>query len=372
MSKKSKSYNYILYGTKSNADDVLKFIEHVIKTSRSAEQQGRKRIPVCIWGHHGIGKTELVEGFAKKNNFQYKYVAPAQFEEMGDMLGMPKVIGDETVFVAPEWVPTQPGPGILLIDDVNRADDRILRGIMQLLQNYELVSWKLPPDWHIVLTANPDGGDYSVTPMDDAMLTRMMHVTMEFDVKAWAKWASGAGIDQRGIAFVLMYPEIVQGERTTPRTLVQFFESISNIYNLKDNIEIVTMLADACLDASTTATFLSYVHKNLKDLIWPEEILDTTDFPKIAQRLENTVKQGGNLRMDILSTVCNRLSNHLTEGKQEINSAQLKNLQSFLLLNFLPNDIRLGMLQEMIASRKKSLEAVLEHPEVQRILLAKM
>ena len=31
-----------------------------------------------------------------------------------------------------------------------------------------------------ILTANPDGGDYSVTTMDDAMITRMLHVTMEY------------------------------------------------------------------------------------------------------------------------------------------------------------------------------------------------
>lgn len=372
MSKKEKNYNYILYGTKSHADDVTKFINHVIRTSQAAERNGRKRIPVCIWGHHGIGKTELVEGYAKKNGFDFKYVAPAQFEEMGDMLGMPKIIGDETVFVAPEWVPTQPGPGILLIDDVNRADDRILRGIMQLLQNYELVSWKLPEDWHIVLTANPDGGDYSVTPMDDAMLTRMMHVTMEFDVKAWAKWATTAGVDQRGIAFVTMYPEIVQGERTTPRTLVQFFESIAEIPNLKDNIEIVTMLADACLDKAATVTFLAYIQKNLAQLIWPKEILDAQQFSDIEKRLRNSVYQNGDIRIDILSTICNRLSNYLTHGDMEIDAHQLANLQSFLLLDYLPNDIRLGMLQEMIESRKPSLEMVLDHPEVGKLLLERM
>ena len=49
------------------------------------------------------------------------------------------------------------GPGILLLDDINRADDRILRGCMQLLQNFELTSWKLPPKWQIVATANPEG-----------------------------------------------------------------------------------------------------------------------------------------------------------------------------------------------------------------------
>ena len=66
---------------------------------------------------------------------------------MGDLVGMPSVENGRTIFSSPDWVPTEEGPGILLIDDVNRADDRILWGIMQLLQNYELVSWKLPNLW---------------------------------------------------------------------------------------------------------------------------------------------------------------------------------------------------------------------------------
>jgi MoxR-like ATPase len=123
----------------------------------------------------------------------FRLLRTAQFEEMGDLHGIPTIrdptpdesnSDDEyTVFAPPEWVPTAKGPGILLLDDINRADDRILRGIMQLLQNFE---WQLPEQWQIVATANPEGADYSVTPMDDAMLTRMLHFTLTFDAKAWA------------------------------------------------------------------------------------------------------------------------------------------------------------------------------------------
>ncbi len=366
MTSKEKNYNFRLYGARRHADDVWKFLEHVIQTAKG------KRTPVCIWGQHGIGKTELVEAFAKENGFQFQYVAPAQFEEMGDILGMPKIIGEETVFVAPEWVPRTTGPGILLLDDVNRADDRILRGIMQLLQNHELISWTLPPDWHIVLTANPDGGDYSVTPMDDAMLTRMMHITMKFDLKTWIKWATKAGIDQRGIAFVNMYPEIIQGGRTTPRTLVQFFESISGIPNLKAQIELVSMLADSCLDESTAASFVAFVQKNLSQLIWPEEILDAPNFEVVEKQFRSSVYEGNQIRIDLLSTICSRLTNFITHQNKEMTKAQRHNLRSFLLLDFLPNDIRLGMLQDMIESGNKSLEPILEHPEIRTLLLDKM
>ena len=205
------------YGEKVNANHLKRILDHIFLRNDAIAETGSRGTPICIWGTHGLGKTHIVTDFARERNWKFAYCAPAQFEEMGDLHGMPvtmdpdpNVVGDErTVYLPPDWVPTEEGPGILLLDDINRADDRILRGCMQLLQNFELFSWHLPKRWQIVATANPEGGDYSVTPMDDVMLTRMLHATLKFDPRIWAEWAAGAGVDPRGIAFVLTYPEAV-------------------------------------------------------------------------------------------------------------------------------------------------------------------
>lgn len=333
--------------------------------------------PVCIWGLHGIGKTELVRDLAKARGCDFIYIAPAQFEEMGDLVGMPQIArdaekGDVTRFVAPEWVPQHAGPGILLLDDVNRADDRILRGIMQLLQNYELVSWQLPRNWLIVLTANPDGGDYSVTTLDDAMLTRMLHVTMEFDAKSWARWAERAGVDERGQHFVLAYPELVNGRRTTPRSLVQFFQAIRPIASLRDQLPLVKLLADATLDEATTQAFINFVNLNLDRLPAPEEILGAEDFAAIAHRLDRLVNDGNTKRLDVLSVVVTRLNNHLLLRPQELSDAELLNLQQFILLDLLPNDLRLAMAQELTRSKRSGLMRLYAVPAIGQLLLEKM
>ena len=94
----------------------------------------------------------------------------------------------------------------------------LIPGLLQLLQNFRMFSWALPESWQIVCTANPEGGDYSVTPMDDAMLTRMLHLTMVFDVKVWAKWAEAADVDPRPVVLFLG-PILLQAplEKPTPR-----------------------------------------------------------------------------------------------------------------------------------------------------------
>jgi hypothetical protein len=370
---KKQKHNYLFYGTKTTATEVRAFLEHIVKTNERSEDAGRKKSPVCIWGKHGIGKTQLVEKVANDIGYKFAYIAPAQFEEMGDLVGMPRITDEgKTVFSAPDWVPTEEGPGILLIDDVNRADDRILRGIMQLLQNYELVSWKLPRRWQIILTANPDGGDYSVTPMDDAMLTRMMHITMEFDVKEWARWAEQNGVDERGINFVLTYPEMVTGERTTPRTLVQFFESIAGIKELDKELGLVQLLADSSLDTNTVASFMSFVNNNLSKLITPEDIVNAKNFKtNVLEHLKGIVMKG-TLRVDILATLCTRLVNYLTINNIKPSKDQLNNIKEFIKIDFIPNDIRLSMAQDLVSSSNTNLKPIMADPEIGKLLLQRM
>jgi hypothetical protein len=365
-------HDYQYYGTKVNATELLAFIQHVLQTNLALEAQGKRKTPICIWGRHGIGKTEIVESLALRNGHQLVYIAPAQFEEMGDLVGMPAIEAGRTVFRAPSWVPTMPGPGILLIDDVNRADERILRGIMQLLQNHELISWKLPPQWQIILTANPDGGDYSVTPMDDAMLTRMLHITLEFEAKAWVKWAEQNEVDPRGINFVLLYPEIITGQRTTPRTLVQFFEAIKPIVDLSANLGLVRMLADSCLDEQTASAFISFVNHNLGELISPETICNARDFEKEVLLPFQKVALKQPIRVDIIAALCTRLVNFLLNQTKSISSNQLNNLKSFIKIDFIPNDLRFAMVQELIGSGNTGLKGLLADAELGKLMLKGM
>ena len=365
-------HNYLFYGTEAYASEIEIFLAHVFQSNANAEAAGKRKTPICIWGFHGIGKTELVESFAKKNGYAWSYIAPAQFEQMGDLLGMPTIKDGKTIFSPPEWVPTEEGQGILMIDDVNRADDRILRGIMQLLQNYELTSWTLPKGWQIVLTANPDGGDYSVTPMDDAMLTRMMHITMQFDIKEWAKWAEKNQVDRRGINFILSYPELIHsGERTTPRSLVQFFQSIEHIEDLEENIGIVQILADSCLDKEAAAAFIAFVRDKLGRLPSPLDIMNTSDFEKDIQEPIWEMVNRTTLRVDLLSTLCTRLVNYLLVNDVKPSFAQNKNIKSFMLMNFIPNDLRLGMAQHFMKGNS-DLRNVMADAELSILLLENM
>ena len=374
------------YGAALDSITLERTLEHVFRTNLANEERtrnsmghGARPTPICIWGSHGIGKTAVVKAFAERNGWKFRYCAPAQFEEMGDLHGLPvrydpdpNVQGDETtVYMPPEWVPAENdvGPGILLLDDLNRADDRILRGIMQLLQEFEMFSWTLPPKWQIVCTANPEGGDYSVTTMDDAMLTRMLHFTMVYDLKAWARWAGASGVDPRGIAFVLTYPEVVTGKRTTPRSLTQFFSQIQPIADLAANLELVGTLARSALDDVTATTFTSFVNDNLAMLVDPEEILATREWQKIAERISAAARgEGAARRVDRLSTMCTRLYLHVVRHGKTLAPTHSDNLVAFLMHPDLPSDLRLSLHRDLVALGG-TVATDLRNPELAKALL---
>ncbi|MEN9797313.1 MAG: hypothetical protein RL653_1009 [Pseudomonadota bacterium] len=370
-----------LHGAKLTSQQLHSVLQHLFETNLANEEQtGERPTPVCIWGLHGIGKTHAVQAFARERGWKLAYCAPAQFEEMGDLHGLPTrldpdptVQGDEvTVYLPPEWVPNQPGPGILLLDDVNRADDRILRGLMQLLQNFEMFSWQLPAKWQIVCTANPEGGDYSVTPMDDAMLTRMVHVALEFDVKAWAAWATSAGVDPRGIAFVLTYPETVTGKRTTARSLTQFFSQIRSIPDLKAKMDLVNVLARGTLDDVTASAFMAFVADQLEQLISPEDILDAKDYAPVGKRISALAKgKGDSKRVDRLATICTRLFLHVTAKTYKAGKTHKENLVSFLLHEDMPADLRFSLHRDLVAAGAETA-ALVRDPRLAKAVLGSM
>lgn len=365
-------------GHSVNSKQLRRILEHVFSRNNSLQAAGQRATPVLIWGTHGLGKTQTVMDFAREKNWKIAYCAPAQFEEMGDLHGLPtlfdpdkSISGDEyTVYSPPEWVPKEVGPGILLLDDINRADDRMLRGVMQLLQNFEMLSWKLPPQWQIVATANPDNGDYSVTPMDDAMLTRMMHITLEFDSKIWAEWAQASGLDPRGIDFILTYPEAVTGKRTTPRSLAQFFDHIAHIEDLNTDIDLVLALAKSTLDEHTVSAFMGFIQNDLTRLVDPADILNASDFSKVQTRIEAVaIGKTGEKRLDRISTVCTRLYLFLIQKDYRPEITHAPNLVSFLLLEVIPNDLKMSLFMDIGKEASPEVKEMLKNKKLATLLL---
>jgi MoxR-like ATPase len=373
------------YGAKVGYAELLIFLQDAFAANREADELGSdERFATCIWSHSGTGKTSIVKQHCRKpvtwngkkyDGYKVIDVPLAQFEEMGDLHGMPsrhvlvwkdsgegsverwvpeEVIkgyfddgwkmrhraGVRTMYAPPDWVPNEPGPTILLLDDWNRASVRIVKGVMQLLQNYGMVSWKLPPGCNIVLTANPDEQDYLVTSLDPAILTRIKSVTLKHDAKEWSVWAQRAKIDPRVISWVLQYPEMMIGrERTNPRTIAEIGRSCRHINDLnsKESIRRFHMQASSLLDEESVSSLTVFMQRDAELVVEPRQILDGEDWiPKHIEKLMTQKEK----RVDVLGVICDRLFAYIVDPSTERTPKAIKNFQAFLTMKEVPDDMR--------------------------------
>jgi len=394
MSEKDKKLNEHelswegCYGSKVSYEEVGVFLQANFLLNAAAEQRDTERFATCIWGHSGIGKTQIIKQHCRKEvewdgktypGYTIYDVPIAMFEEMGDLHGLPeryvrafKTNGDEvemwvpevlassyesdgwqidhragtrTQYAKPDWAPDDEGPSILLLDDWNRSSVRIIKGIMQLLQNYRMVSWGLPAGCNIVLTSNPDDQDYLVTTLDAAILSRIRHVTLVEDAKEWSVWAASEDLDSRGINFVLSYPEMMVGkERTNPRSLAEFFRFLKSVPDVSDEnsqyFSVARMMAESLLDEETVTTMMVFLTRDVEMIVEPEDILagDTNALAHLRGLMQRKEK-----RIDVLGVVCDRLFAHMMRPKTEVDDTSIDNFQKFITIPELEEDMRHNM-----------------------------
>jgi MoxR-like ATPase len=373
MTEKAEVMSKTERGVESTPSEVHNFLQHVMQVNLLAVKQGRKNqkyVP-CIWGPAGVAKTSVVKQLERtgvqlsEDEIVYPlvtHIALAQIEESGDLSGLPVTSQDPhgntvTDYARPVWWPTEEQtqggkrPVILLIDDFNRADPRILKAIMQLLQDYRSNVHELPDNCHIMLTGNPpsgdDGTEYMVNEIDKAILTRMIHITMKFDKVDWAVWAKREKIDERVINFVLTYPELVDGQkstRTNPRSVEQFarlIEPITNLRASKDTESFVHTLACSCLDDGVAVAFEKFVFGDMQKLVDPEEILN--NWESAEKKLDALKKKGGvdgeaetgdrkktKLRTDIMGITIDRMYVYLMQDNIKLEEKNYKAFLSFI------------------------------------------
>jgi len=382
------------YGMKVSYEQLSDFLLDSFAMNEIAEQTGGERFAICLWGHAGTGKTQFCKQFAdrevvwngeKYSGYEVFDVPIAQFEEMGDLHGLPDrhillrkgdserwvpeevmsqyvklgwevdaEAGVRTMYAPPDWVPQKPGPSILLLDDWNRTSIRVVKGCMQLFQNFGMVSWQLPPGCNIVMTGNPDRQDYMVTSIDSAMLTRIRSVTLKWDAntaKEWALWAQGAGIDERGISFVLKYPEMALGrERTNPRTLTQFFRFLKTVGKIENERERVAMQAHALLDEETISALFVFFEREMELISDPEDILKGDDhaFQHVRDLMSRKER-----RIDILGVICERLYVLISQESCKQTPERVKNFQKFITMDCVPDDMRHGICRRIAKSKDR-------------------
>lgn len=160
----------------------------------------RARRPVLLEGPTGIGKSELVRALAERLGIG-TVVLDLSLLEPPDLVGLPVIRDGRTTYAAPDVLP-QGGAGILMLEELNRAERYIQQPALQLLSARRLHQYELPPDWVCFAAINPESADYQVTPLDRALRARFLGLHVRADRATWLAWAEVSGVHPGVIAVV--------------------------------------------------------------------------------------------------------------------------------------------------------------------------
>jgi len=408
-----------------NIEEVKGFVNHIIENNRFLQEGGKNPVAIEIVGESGIGKTSTVIELAKENNLNFVKLNLAQIEELGDLVGFPvrqfqmykekqvakklddltytaaqkaaaaaqvgnasvtKKVGqwvDELAveeylrqgwkmtgknrmsYCAPEWIADKKDGGILLLDDWNRADVRFIQAVMELVDRQTYISWALPKDWHIILTSNPDNGDYMVNSIDSAQKTRYITANLKFDVDVWAKWAEEAGIDTRCINFLLLHPELVTQE-TNARSITTFFNAISSFESFEDNLSLIQMIGEGSVGDAFASMFTTFINNKLDKLVTPKDLLTHDNEQYILGELRSCVGKDDNYRADIASTLATRLANYSVVYSKE-NKIDQKITDRFISLctkDYFTDDLKYLVVRTIFNGNKQKFNKMMMNPEI--------
>ena len=245
-----------------------------------------------------------------------------------------------------------------------------MQATMEILDRQEYVSWKLPKNWHVILTTNPDNGDYNVTSLDVAQKTRFISVEMKYDVNVWAKWAETAGIDGRCINFMLMHPELVT-QRVNPRSITTFFNAISSIEKFEDELPLIQMIGEGSVGADFSMMFTMFINNKLDRIISPEDIL-TKDEDYVIRSLTAAVGKDDEFRADISSVIATRVINYsLTKAEKSVVSKDMINRLALLTTECeaFTNDLRYYMVKEIVNGNKVKFAPLMQNTSVVKMAI---
>ncbi len=152
----------------------------------------KARRPVLLEGPTGIGKSEVLAEAAKELGIDF-IVLDLSLLEPPDLVGLPVIEDGRTTYATPSILPRS-GAGLLMLEELNRAERYIQQPALQLLTARTLHHYKLPEGWSTCAAINPEEGEYQVTPLDPAMRARFLHLTVRADREGWLEWARAKNI----------------------------------------------------------------------------------------------------------------------------------------------------------------------------------
>jgi len=189
--------------------------------------------PVFMWGAPGIGKTALVQRFAREVGLECVSLLGSQLAPE-DLLGVPKIDGECSRFYPPANI-VRKEPFLLFLDELNASSIEIQKAFYSLILEQRVGEYRLPKGTLVVGAGNRAQDAAVVKPMPSALINRMAHIQLRAHHREWLAWAGENGIHPWVMEYVQLRPDHLwseppkhEGPFSTPRSWHILYDALNS------------------------------------------------------------------------------------------------------------------------------------------------
>lgn len=322
------------------------------------------RFNLFLRGLHGLGKTAIVRQAAEEINhdtgkdIKVHIIRLSQYEDISQLTGKNTIFlkmkdlsgaeievnekyvdiyhkmgyipipgSEEMRYTIPDIIKNIKEGDILFFDDYGRQLQHFNNSVMEIINEGEYLSWKLPKGVVTILSGNPDDGEYQVTENDSAQKDRSETLDVCFDSKVWALYAEKEKIEDVYIGFVYNNESLFNKqydntevettvEMYSPRKWTKLFKFLSTVYKDKIHENINNIHSDGYLFVrEQISELVSYLNDSFSKVCKSSELLDLekTD-DNINELIDNNVK----IHQTVKPYISFRLINYLFANKETL------------------------------------------------------
>ncbi len=187
------------------------------------EQCLKAKVVPYLQGSPGCGKSALIQQIADAYNLLLIDIRLAQCDPT-DLMGFPDVDRErgkagylpmDTFPIEGDELPVNPKTGqaytgwLLFFDELPLAPESVQKAAYKILLDHEVGEHKLHERVAKVCAGNLVADNAMVEDLTTALQSRLIHMEMEVDVKAWLEWARENGIDHRITSYINWKPDLL-------------------------------------------------------------------------------------------------------------------------------------------------------------------
>ena len=166
--------------------------------------------PVFVWGSPGIGKSAIVETFAKRLGLECVSLLGSQLAPE-DIIGVPQIIDGKSVFCPPKQI-ARSEPYCLFLDELNACSHEVQKAFYSLIHEHRIGEYVLPKGSIVIGAGNRAQDSAIVKPMSSALINRMMHIQLMVSHRDWLVWAHDNAIHPHIIDYIQQRPDHLKSE----------------------------------------------------------------------------------------------------------------------------------------------------------------